>query len=85
MYFAHLVNKNKSIHHTGDEQTGDGDIGGSGDDEIVTVHLKKVPSRVKALVVLAQVATEDRWFNEVKTCRLRLVDMMTGGWANELC
>ena len=47
VYFANLKNPNGSIRHTGDELTGDEDLG-SGDDEIIVVDLRRVPSTVHA-------------------------------------
>ena len=69
VYFANLKNSNGSIAHSGDEQTGDEDLYGSGDDEIVTIHTSRIPSRVRALIVLATVATEDKVFNQIKSAR----------------
>ena len=45
VYFANLNNPNGSIRHTGDELTGDEDLG-SGDDEIIVIDLRRVPSSV---------------------------------------
>ena len=45
VYFANLKNPNGSIRHTGDELTGDEDLG-SGDDEIIVIDLRSVPSSV---------------------------------------
>ena len=47
VYFANLNNPNGSIRHTGDELTGDEDLG-SGDDEIIVIDLRRVPSTVHA-------------------------------------
>ena len=48
---------------------GDEDIFGGGDDEIVTVVTARVPTRVRALVVLATVASEDKAFSQIKSTR----------------
>mmetsp|Transcript_12544 Transcript_12544/g.25488 ORF Transcript_12544/g.25488 Transcript_12544/m.25488 type:complete len:632 (-) Transcript_12544:150-2045(-) len=81
VYFANLRNPNGSIRHTGDELTGDEDLG-SGDDEIIVVDLCKVPSTVRALFFLATVCDDGRSFADVKSARMRLVDCGSGA---EMC
>ena len=54
VYFANLKNPSGSIRHTGDELTGDEDLG-QGDDEIVICDLRMVPQNVRALFFLATV------------------------------
>ena len=72
VYFADLVNSNKSIVHTGDEREGDEDLGG-GDDERISVDLDRVPANVRALFFIGTVATEGHSFADVKTSRMRIV------------
>lgn len=77
VYFANLKNANGSIRHTGDEVTGDEDLG-AGDDEIIVVDLRRVPAQVKALFFLATVCDDGRSFADVKSARMRLVDWGSG-------
>jgi len=81
VYFAQLVSRSGAIRHSGDEREGDEDLG-QGDDEVITVDLRRVPSNVCAVFFIATVADAARTFADVKTARLRLVDWTTGV---ELC
>ena len=51
---------------------------GQGDDEIITVDLRRVPPSVCALFFIGTVASEGYSFKDVKSARLRLVDWVTG-------
>jgi len=67
----------KSVEHTGDNLTGEGD----GDDEVIKVNLKKVPSDVqKAVVVVTIHEAEQRSqnFGQVDNAYVRIVDSKTG-------
>ena len=81
VYFANLKNPNGSIRHTGDELTGDEDLG-SGDDEIIVIDLRSVPSSVRALFFLATVCDDGRSFADTKSARMRIVDWGSGA---EIC
>ena len=67
----------KSVEHTGDNLTGEGD----GDDEVIKVNLKKVPSNIqKAVVVVTIHDAEQRSqnFGQVDNAYVRIVDSKTG-------
>lgn len=67
----------KSVEHTGDNLTGEGD----GDDEVIKVNLKKVPSNIqKAVVVVTIHEAEQRSqnFGQVDNAYVRIVDSKTG-------
>jgi len=81
VYFGQLHNPNGSIRHTGDERTGEADLG-QGDDEIIMCDLAKIPPKVAALFFIGTVADDGRNFSDVKSCRIRLVDWASGV---ELC
>lgn len=51
VYFGNLKSKCSSVHHTGDNITGEGD----GDDEQVLVNLQKVPSTINKLVFVVNI------------------------------
>ena len=53
-------------------------VGLQGDDEIVTVDLGRVPPSVKALFIIATVASEGRTFGDVKSARLRMFESASG-------
>eukprot|EP00966_Prymnesium_polylepis_P050187 1161879-Prymnesium_polylepis.1 len=73
VYFGQLTSRSGAIHHTGDEQEGDEDLG-QGDDEIITIDLQRLPPQARALFFVATVATEGRSFADVKAARVRLVE-----------
>jgi len=77
VYFAQLVSRTGAIRHTGDEMEGDEDLG-QGDDEIIVIDLGRVPARVCALYLIGTVASEGKSFADVKSAKMRLVDMQTG-------
>lgn len=66
----------KSVEHTGDNLTGEGD----GDDEVIKVNLKKVPSDVQKIVVVVTIhEAEQRGqnFGQVDNAYVRIVDSKT--------
>lgn len=66
----------KSVEHTGDNLTGDGD----GDDEVIKVNLKKVPDDVQKIVVVVTIhEAEERSqnFGQVDNAYVRIVDSKT--------
>jgi tellurium resistance protein TerZ len=81
VYFGDLSNSNGSIRHSGDEKTGEEDLG-QGDDEVVMIDLDKVPDKVLALVVIATCASPQFNLGDVKNACLRLVGCEFG---MELC
>lgn len=67
----------KSIEHTGDNLTGEGD----GDDEVIKVNLKKVPSDVQKVVVVVTIHEAEQRsqnFGQVDNAYVRIVDSKTG-------
>lgn len=66
----------KSVEHTGDNLTGDGD----GDDEVININLQKVPSDVQKIVVVVTIhEAEQRGqnFGQVDNAYIRIVDSKT--------
>lgn len=66
----------KSVEHTGDNLTGEGD----GDDEVIKVNLKKVPDDVQKIVVVVTIhEAEERSqnFGQVDNAYVRIVDSKT--------
>lgn len=66
----------KSIKHMGDNLTGDGD----GDDEVIIVDLRKVPSDVARIVITVTIHEAQKRgqnFGQVKNAFVRLVDVET--------
>ena len=78
VYFADLVNSNKTMVHSGDEQEGDEDLG-CGDDEVIRINTKGLSSRVKALMLVGTVATEGKTFQDIRSERARVVNTDSGG------
>ena len=77
VYFGNLKSQSGAITHTGDEREGDEDLG-EGDDEIIIVDLRRLPSTTMAIFFIATVATEGRTFADVKSSKIRMVDWATG-------
>ena len=66
----------KSVEHTGDNLTGEGD----GDDEVIKINLQKVPSDVQKIVVVVTIHEADRRgqnFGQVDNAYIRIVDSKT--------
>ena len=75
--FRHLYSNDGSIRHSGDNLTGAGD----GDDEVINVDLRTVPTNVKSIVFTIN-SYRGQTFDKVKNCFARLVDSVTG---TEVC
>lgn len=69
VWFRQLRSKDGSVHHSGDNLTGDGD----GDDEVINVDLSRVPAHVKTLVFTVNSFT-GQTFDKVANAFCRLVD-----------
>ncbi len=67
VWFRQLTSKDGSVHHTGDNRTGDGD----GDDEQILVNLAQVPAKVSAMVFVVNSFTGQN-FSQISnaTCRI---------------
>lgn len=66
----------KSVEHTGDNLTGDGD----GDDEVIKVNLKKVPNDVQKIVVVVTIHEAEQRsqnFGQVDNAFVRIVNAQT--------
>lgn len=72
VWFRQLRSKDGSVHHSGDNLTGDGD----GDDEVINVDLSRVPANVKTLVFTVNSFT-GQTFDKVVNAFCRLVDSST--------
>lgn len=73
VWFQQLNSKDGSVHHTGDNQTGDGD----GDDESITVDLSRVPQSVSTMVFTVNSFTGQD-FSQIENAFCRLVDETNG-------
>jgi tellurium resistance protein TerD len=74
IFYGQLDSPCKSIHHTGDNRTGDGD----GDDEELHVFLDKVPKPIERLVVAVTIHDADHRghnFGQVRDAFIRIVDL----------
>ena len=63
----------KSVEHTGDNLTGDGD----GDDEVIKINLQKVPSDVQKIVITVTIHEPDKRsqnFGQVDNAFVRIVN-----------
>lgn len=66
----------KSVEHTGDNLTGDGD----GDDEVIKINLQKVPNDVQKIVVVVTIHEAEirgQNFGQVDNAYVRIVDSKT--------
>ncbi|MBQ7617923.1 MAG: TerD family protein, partial [Desulfovibrio sp.] len=69
VYFGQLRSKDGAVVHSGDNLTGDGE----GDDEVIAVDLKALPSKVHYLVFTIS-SYQGQSFDEIKNAFCRLVD-----------
>lgn len=79
--YRHLTSADDAIHHHGDNLTGDGD----GDDEQISIDLKKVTSKAEKLICVVniyQAFSRKQDFGMIKNAYIRLVNEETG---RELC
>lgn len=73
VWFKQLTSKDGSVHHTGDNRTGEGD----GDDESIQVDLSRVPATVTTMVFTVNSFTGQD-FSQIENASCRLVDEMAG-------
>jgi tellurium resistance protein TerZ len=73
VWFQQLDSKDGSVHHTGDNVTGEGE----GDDESIEVDLSRVPPGVETLVFVVNSFTGQD-FSQIENAFCRLVDRTTG-------
>lgn len=72
VWFRQLKSRDGSVVHSGDNLTGDGD----GDDEVISVDLTKLPSKVKHLVFVIS-SFRGQTFDKIDQASCRLVDQTT--------
>lgn len=80
VYYNHLDSPDGTIHHTGDNLTGDGD----GDDEVINIDLANTPTATEKIVFpvsIYEAAEKGENFGQVSNAYIRVVDQTTG---NEL-
>lgn len=73
IYFGNLKSSCGSVHHTGDNLTGEGD----GDDEQILVDLSKIPSRIHKLMFVVniyQCVEKKQDFGMIENAFIRMVD-----------
>lgn len=82
LFHKNGANANNSAVHSGDDTTGDNCDGEEdGDDEVITLDLKRLPNYVKGVVFIANIhAHEQRkqTFKDAKESYLRAVDAESG-------
>lgn len=72
VFFGNLKSTCKSVVHSGDNLTGEGD----GDDETILVELNKLPSNTEYLAFIVN-SFRGQTFNEVENAFCRVVDQST--------
>uniref|UniRef100_A0A7S4M701 C2 domain-containing protein n=1 Tax=Odontella aurita TaxID=265563 RepID=A0A7S4M701_9STRA len=78
VYYGNLTNSNRSVVHSGDEREGDENLGGTGDDEVITVDVARLPHRVLALHFMVMVATQGKTLSDIKTALVRVTHAGNG-------
>lgn len=76
VYFGNLMSSCKSIIHTGDNLTGEG----NGDDEQLLVYLDKVPSNINEIVFTVNIysaQSRQQHFGMIENAFIRIVDKDT--------
>lgn len=74
VYFGNLKSSCKSVVHTGDNLTGDGD----GDDEQIVVNLDKIPDNINNLLFVVNIyncVSRKQHFGMIKNAFIRVVDL----------
>ncbi|MBS4536928.1 TerD family protein [Clostridium sp. D2Q-11] len=74
IYFGHKTSNNGSVHHTGDNLTGEGE----GDDETIIVDLKNIPNNVHKLVFVVNIyncVAKRQHFGMVQNAYIRVVNL----------
>lgn len=74
IYFGNLDSTCRSVHHTGDNLTGEGD----GDDEQIIVDLQKVPQHINKLVFVVNIydcVRRKQDFGMIENAFIRVVNM----------
>ena len=74
IFYNNLISKCKSVEHTGDNRTGDGD----GDDEALIVDLINVPSDIQKLAITVTIfdaESRKQNFGQVQDAFMRIVNL----------
>lgn len=74
IFYDNLISDCKSVKHSGDNRTGDGD----GDDEFISVSLVDVPSSVNKVVFTVTIYDYEKYklnFGQVDDAYIRVVDL----------
>lgn len=71
VYFGHKNSNDGSIHHSGDDLTGDADGDDGIDNEVISVNLSKVDNKVEYLVFILN-SYQHHKFNEIPYMGLRV-------------
>jgi tellurium resistance protein TerD len=77
VFFNNLDSPDGSIHHEGDNLTGEGE----GDDEVITVDLSKVPAEVTSIVFPVSIYDAEQRhqsFGQVRNAFIRVVNAANG-------
>lgn len=77
VFYNNLTSPDGSVHHTGDNLTGEGD----GDDEVIEVDLTLVPAQVQRIVFPVSIHdahTRGQSFGQVTNAFIRVVDAVRG-------
>jgi len=73
VYYGHKIASDGSIVHSGDNTTGFG----SGDDEVITILLNKLPPSVQVVWAAITIFSGSYQFDDVKGAYCRLFDKQT--------
>ena len=77
IFYNNLTNPSKSVTHTGDNRTGEGE----GDDEQIKVDFSKMPENIKKIaftVTIFEAKERGQNFGQVSNAYVRLIDESTG-------
>ena len=77
VFFNNLKSPDGSIEHQGDNLTGEGE----GDDEVINVELRHVPSQVSSIVFAVSIydaENRQQSFGQVRNAFIRVVDLANG-------
>lgn len=77
IYFGNLKSADGSVHHTGDNLTGQGD----GDDEQINIDLSRIPSHIQKLVFVVNIydcVKRKQHFGMIRNAFIRVVNPMNG-------
>lgn len=77
IFYNNLVSTDKSVEHTGDNRTGEGD----GDDESLIVHLNKLPTDIEKIAITVTIHDAEnrkQSFGQVSNAFIRCVNATDG-------